>query len=104
MILKNIQRISEGKLSTGHSHAKKNLSQFLGAPLVLPRIAYEALGILKYLHPPPTKKESIPFLLRPHKLSAAKVASKKREMESSENEPPPPKKMWGSISIGTHAT
>lgn len=64
IILKNIHRIAEGKMSARLSKSKKNLPQYLGASLVMTQIVYEALDAIPFLPLPMFKSEPIPYLNR----------------------------------------
>ena len=64
-VLRNIYRIQEGSRLSGTSKSKKKLPLALGAPLVLTRLVYYALGAIHHLPSPLTYDARIPFYQRP---------------------------------------
>ena len=60
-VLRNIYRIQEGSRLSGTSKAKKKLPLALGAPLILTRIVYYAIGAIPHLPPPLPFDHTITF-------------------------------------------
>ena len=106
-VLRNIHKIQEGSHLSGTNKSKKKLPLALGAPLVLTRLVYYALGAIHHLPPPLTYDARIPFYQRPNIMRSpikkaekeGKQAQKREEVEtmSSEEVPPLKKRMRGSI-------
>ena len=78
-VLRNIYRIQEGSRLSGTSQAKKKLPPLaLGAPLILMRIVYYAIGAIHHLPPPLPYDHTITFYPRANVLRSP---VKKRERE-----------------------
>ena len=85
-IIQAIHRIQEGSRLSGTSVAKKNLPLFLGAPLVLTRIAYYAMGAIHHLPPPLLYDATIPYQVRTNLLRSTKRKDPHQEEESEEEQ------------------
>ena len=103
-ILRNIYRIQEGSRLSGTSHAKNKLSLALGAPLILKRIVYYALGAIHHLPPPLPYDHTITFYPRANVLRSPvkkreRVQQHKDDESSSEEEVVEPlkKRMRGAV-------
>ena len=106
-VLHNIHRIQEGSRLSGTSKSKKKLPLALGAPLILTRLVYYALGVIHHLPPPLTYDARIPFYQRPNIMRSpvkkvekeGKQARKREDVEttSSKEVPPLKERIRGSI-------
>ena len=105
-VLRNIHRIQEGSRLFGKSKAKKNLPLALGAPLILTRIVYYAMGAIHHLQPPLQYDHTIVFYPRANILRSPVRTRERRQPpqaqgaeETSEEEAVQPlkKRMRGSV-------
>ena len=84
-VLRNISRIQEGSRLSRMSKAKKKLPRALGAPLVLTRIVYFALGVIHHLSPPITFNGTIPFFARSN-IMRSLIKKRERKLQLPKDE------------------
>lgn len=80
-ILRGLHRIQEGSRLSGKSKAKKNLPLALGAPLILTRIVYYALGAINHLPPPLQYDHTIVFYPRANILRSPVKTRERRQAQ-----------------------